>query len=160
MSDGHTIHIVPWSQTHVPWLTYAIGEFFEAGLAQGGDILVTPRNIDAYLSLGLRGAEDGDPCLLAIVNDTPVSYIMWVGVPAVLDSKWKTLNAAGSYTEPAWRHQGISFGLRETGVEIAKQRGYERLTATAFVSNERGLQDFCVDQGAWPISTTVEMRFE
>ena len=159
MPNRYTLHVVPWSHTHVSWLRHAIGEFFEAGLAQGGDILRTQRNVDAYLSLGLAGAERGDPCLLAIVGDVPVSYTMWIGVPPMLDSKWKTLNAMGSFTTPSWRHRGVSLALREAGVQLAKERGYERITATAFNSNERGIHDFCVGLEGWPVSTNVEVRF-
>lgn len=159
MPDAYTIHVVPWSDAYRVWLRHAISEFFLAGLAQGGDILDTPRNVDAYLTLGLARAEAGDPCLLALIDTLPIAYTMWIGFPPLLDSKWKTLNAAGSFTEPAWRHRGISFALREEGMRLAKARGYERVTATAFNSNVRGIQDFCVDQGAWPVSTTVEVRF-
>jgi GNAT superfamily N-acetyltransferase len=159
MSDGSTLRVVPWSQTHVPWLRHAIGEFFEAGLARGGDLLRTPRNVDAYLALGLAGAEAGDPCLLALVEDVPVAFVMWTGFPDVLDCRWRTVHAVGSYTEPQWRNKTIATALRETAICGAKARGYERAIGPVFHSNARGIYEFCVNYGAWPMSTNFELRF-
>ena len=156
--DGHTIHVVPWSQTHVPWLTYAIGAFLETGLTQGGDMLATPRNIETYLTLGLRGAETGDPCLLAVIDEMPVSYIEWIEFPPVADTKWKSINAIGSYTAPQWRNRTISKKLHEVAFTISQTKGYERVTGLVFNTNTLGFRELCVNRGWWPMSTNIELR--
>lgn len=149
--------IEPWSQVHASWIRHAISEFFEAGLARGADLLNTPRNVDVYLKIGMQGALKGDPCLLALVDYQPVAYVLWVGVPDVVDSKYRSVNAIGSYTEPAHRNRTIATALRETALRMCREKGYERVVGPVHNTNTRGLQEFCLTYGAWPVSTNFEL---
>ena len=154
--DGHTIRVVPWSLTYADWLRDAIRQFFEVGLGRGGDVLPTVRNIDLYLKIGLDGAARGDACLLALVNEQPVAYVMWVGSPDVLDTRHKVVNAIGSYTDPAYRQRAIATALREEAIRLSKLRGYEKAVGPVLNTNERGIREFCTAYNAWPMSTNFE----
>lgn len=156
--NGHSIRVVPWSPAYSEWLRGAIRQFFEVGLTRGGDILPTERNIDLYLKIGLDGAAKGDACLLALVNDRPVAYVMWVGSPPILDTRHKVVNAIGSYTEPAFRNRTIATALREEAIRISKARGYGKAVGPVLNTNARGIREFCTAYNAWPVSTNFEME--
>lgn len=149
--------IQPWSQVHTAWLRPAIREFLKAGEARGGDLLATERNVDTYLKIGMQGALKGDPCLLALVDYQPVAYVLWVGAPDVVDSKYKTINAIGSYTEPAHRSKFIAAALRDRALAMSRERGYTRVYGPVHNTNERGIKEFCVAYQAWPVSTNFEL---
>lgn len=151
------LEIRPWRTDDSTWLRTAITDFMKAGEARGGDLLATPRNVDTYLQLGLHGAAAGDPCLVAVVDGRPVAYVMWIGVPDVVDSRYRSLNAIGSYTLPQWRSQRIAAALREEALRISRARGYERVTGPVHNTNERGIREFVEAYGAWPVATVFEL---
>lgn len=150
------VEIQPWSETYEEWLRGAIARFFEAGLARGGELLNTPRNVDLYYKIGLNGAKQGDACLLALVDNTPVAYVMWVGSSPLVDTLHRTVNAIGSYTEPAFRNRIIATILREKAIQISVERGYERATGPVQLNNARGIREFCVAYNAWPTSVNFD----
>ena len=82
---------------------------------------------------------------------------MWVGVPDVVDSLHKSINAIGSYTEPQWRSKTIAAALREEALRISRERGYAKVVGPVQNTNPRGLQEFCMAYGAWPVSTNFEL---
>lgn len=151
------ITIEPWSTTYERWLRSAISAFFQAGLARGGDLLDTKRNVDAYLGIGMKGAANGDACLVALVDSKPVAFVMWVGAPEVLDSKSKIVNAIGSYTEPQYRNKTVATALRTAAINISRGRGYQVAQGPVHHTNTRGIYEFCVNYGAWPMSTNFEL---
>jgi GNAT superfamily N-acetyltransferase len=157
VNDGYTVRIVPWSTEYEAWLRHAIGEFFEAGVARGGDLLNTKRNVDTYYALGLKGAAVGDPCLLAKVGNEVVAFVLWIGSPKVLDTKTSLINAIGSYTDPAWRNKTIATALREEALRISRERGYTNVVGPVQLNNYRGVQEFCLAYGAWPTSVNFEL---
>jgi GNAT superfamily N-acetyltransferase len=151
------LQIIPWSSDHESWLRNAIMGFLDAGLERGGELLNTPKNVDAYLGIGLRGAAQGDPCLLAMVDGKPVAYVMWVGASNLIDLRWKTINAIGSYTDPEHRSKLIASALRDTALRITRERGYEKITGPVQLNNTRGVYEFCVTYGAWPTSVQFDI---
>ena len=154
--NGHTIRVVPWSSDYTQWLRGAIRQFFEVGIGRGGDLLPTVRNIDLYLKIGLDGAARGDACLLALVDEQPVAYVMWVGSPDVIDTRHKVVNAIGSYTDPAHRNRAIATALRAEAIRLSKARGYEKAVGPVLNTNARGIREFCTAYDAWPVSTNFE----
>ena len=151
------IEVCPWKPIDSAWLRHAIHEFLLANVARGGDLLPTSRNVSAYLKLGLDGAARGEPCLVAITSGEPVAFVLWVGTPSpALDSRWKTINALGSYTEPHARRSGVARRLREEAWAMTKALGYERVIGPMSLSNERGMREFIEVFDAWPTWATFE----
>lgn len=150
------MEIAPWKAIDAPWIKWAIGEFLRANLDRGGDLLASPRNVDALLQLGLAGASAGDPCLVAVVGGELVGYVLWVGVSPILDTRWRTINALGSYTAPGSRSNGVAARLRAEAWDMTRALGYERVIGPVHLSNPRGIQEFVQVFHAWP--TTVQME--
>lgn len=151
------IKIIPWNETHVPFLTSALRGFFEAGYDRGGDVLPTERNISAFIKLGIGGARRGDPCLVATVDDIPAGFVLWVGTEfPVLDSRWKTIQALGSFTEFSFRSRGVADTLRKEALRVTRERGYERILGPVHMSNPRGISEFIFNYDAWPTTVTFE----
>jgi len=150
------MEIGPWKAIDATWLKAAIGEFLRANLERGGDLLPTSRNCEVLLRLGLAGAEAGDPCLVAVVGGEPVGYVLWVGAPPTLDTRYKTINALGSYTAPGSRSNGVAAALRAEAWAMTRALGFERVIGPVHLSNARGIQEFVEVFHAWP--TTVQME--
>lgn len=146
-----------WQECDRPWLREAIYAFLAAGAARGGDLLPTARNVETYLQMGYGGAHKGDPCLVAIVNGQPVAFVLWVGQGTpLLEQRWKTIYALGSYTEPRARSHGYADELRVRAREIARALGYERIIGPVSLTNARGVDVFIRDYDAWPTHIQFE----
>ena len=100
-------------------------------------------------------AEQGDPSLVAIEDEKVVSYIMWGDIGVPMDSKWKTCHALGSYTLADYRHHGIVTALRHRGLEMAIERGYERIIGPMHIVNRKGIHEM-EKEGAIP--TVIQME--
>lgn len=148
----------PWAAVDVAWLRGAIEAFLAANAARGGDLIVNERNVTTYLQLGMGGALRGDPCLVAILKEHPVGFVLWVGTPnPPLDSRWKTINALGSYTEPEARSKGVADALRRAAWDMTVAQGYERVHGPMHLSNARGIEEFIHVWDAWPTTCTFEV---
>jgi len=145
-----------WARRDTNWLRGALRAFLQAGIERGGDLLPTDRNVDALLNLGLLGAERGDPCLVA--DDPLVAFVLWTAPEGshLVDMRWKTIQAIGSYTEIGERSFGVAGALREAARRMAVDLGYERITGPVHLTNGRGLREFC-ERGAWPTSVQMEL---
>jgi GNAT superfamily N-acetyltransferase len=138
-----------WEERDSEWLRDAIKGFLQEGMARGGDVLDSERNIECYLRLGLAGAERKDPCLIALLNSLYVGFVYWIGIPnAQLDTRWKTIQALGTYTLPEFRGQGIANRLRLLARGLAKVQGYERIFGPVSAENRRGIEVFEKEYGA------------
>lgn len=151
------MEISPWKLIDTLWLRTAIAAFLTANYARGGDLLPSSKNVDVYLRLGFGGVERGDPCLVGVVGGEPVGFVLWTGTPSpVLDTRWRTINALGSYTTPGARSRGVAGALRDRAWAEAKSLGYERVIGPIHTSNDRGAQEFITVFNAWPTTWQFE----
>lgn len=142
MVEGKLI-VRMWEERDSEWLRGAIKGFLQEGMMKGGDLIDSEKNIECYLRLGLAGAERKDPCLVGILNDVLVGFVFWIGIPnAQLDTRWRTIQALGSYTLPEFRGKGIADRLRRLARSLAKIQGYERIYGPVLAENKRGIEVF------------------
>jgi GNAT superfamily N-acetyltransferase len=151
------MEITGWQRENRLWLRATCIEFLRVLEKRGGDLLPTTRNADFLCELGYAGSERGEPCLVGFIDDTPVAWILWCAPSPILDMKWRTMNAIGSYTEPSSRSQGIAHHLRKRAVKMTKRLGYQRISGPVAMSNRRGHEEF-IGWGAWPTSVQWELH--
>ena len=129
-------------------------DFLHAGIARGGDLLPTERNIKFLWGIGIEAAGRGEPCLVFVNGKDPCAFVLWHYVNGV-DSRWRTCYALGSYTSPDVRSRLIARDLRFAARDICVRDGIERVIGPVHLTNARGLGEFIV-QGAWPTAVQME----
>lgn len=134
--------IRPWIEEDRPCLLVGIEDFFRSGLEQGSDVLATRRNAEIYFNLGLKAAGRGDPCLVGLKDGVFAGFVMWLGLESLLEQRWNTIHALGSYTFPGFRSTGVADMLRIRAREIAKEKGYNRIFGPVYGVNKRGIEVF------------------
>lgn len=141
--------IRPWARGDMPALRPMLHDFLEANVAAGGDLEACAPNVEALLELGLRLADAGEPVLVAVADDGGLAgFVMWGELPTPLRLRWRTATAFGSFTWPAYRHQGVAAALRTAAHAICVARGVERVMGPLHRGNRRGVEVFRQDWDA------------
>jgi len=94
----------------------------------GGDFPPTLENAAAFFAHALEGAQCGDPCLVAVDDDTIIGYVMARGVFFHgMQTRDITLRSWGTYIIPEARGRRIAIKLFMVMGRVAKNRGYTRV---------------------------------
>jgi hypothetical protein len=106
---------------------------------KGGDFLPTLENAQGFFDFAIKGAECGDPCLVA-VHDTELfknsepKLIGFIGTQGLLFPGMQTrdhsIRSWGSYVLPEYRDQHVAVKLFIVMGRIAKNKGYTRILSS------------------------------
>lgn len=137
------VSISHWEPRHHGSLTSMMMRLLAVQEARGSFVAPTLRNATSMVDAGMAMAEAGDPCLVAEFEGRAIAMIMWGDAnKGVLDYTKRVCNTLGSYTEPEYRHKGVSELLRWNGYLECKRLGYEVLDGQVWTDNLRGLNHF------------------
>lgn len=113
-------------------------KYLQETYEKGGDFLPTLDNAQAFFDFGLKGAECGDPCLVAvhdtdIVKDEP-KLLGFIGTQSLLfpgmQTRDQSIRSWGSYVLPEYRDQYVAVKLFMVMGRIAKNKGYTRVLSS------------------------------
>jgi hypothetical protein len=106
--------------------------------AKGGDFPPTLENAQGFFDFAIKGAECGDPCLVAVhdvdrYKDEP-RLIGFIGTQGILfpgmQTRDQSIRSWGSYVLPEYRDTRIGVKLFIVMGRIAKNKGYTRILSS------------------------------
>lgn len=146
-----------WSESDARELHPLVVEFLKVGEARGSRIMATPANADWFIALGMKGAREGHPCLVATRGGSIVSYIQWQGIETGLEMRGRPCLTYGAFTLPEHRSTGVATALRDRALVMLREQGFATVEGPVHTSNVKGQLHFS-ERGARVTALTYELE--
>lgn len=149
--------IRPWAPGDGEAVRAMILDCLRVNAEVGADMLPTDKNAGILWNLGIKWASEGEPTLVYVMDNAPIAYTLWGGLPNPIgiDYRDRICSGLGTYVLPSYRKRGVSVALRAEAERQAKARGYNRVCGVAY--HEAGLVS-ALRAGFIAVGSQVELR--
>jgi GNAT superfamily N-acetyltransferase len=116
------------------WITLepTVLKYLEEQARAGGPILPNYRSANTFIEDAMRGAQRGDPVLLATRDNKVAGFVVWIAPPTNYAMVSKRLTGMGTYVVPRFRRDGLATELRQAAEALARAQRFTGVDGIAY----------------------------